>query len=584
MESRTKYCGQVDISDIGKTVVLQGWAQTNRDHGGLIFIDLRDREGVVQVVIDPQKNPEAFKVAESVRSEFVLEVAGEVAARPAGTENPSMSTGRIEVHVDRLDVLNTSLTPPFPIQDGINTDEMVRMKYRYMDLRRPELQQRMFLRAKLIKMMRDYMEANGFIEVETPILIKSTPEGARDYLVPARLYPGQFYALPQSPQQLKQLLMVSGFDKYYQIAKCFRDEDPRADRQPEFTQLDLEMSFVKQEDIFDLLDPLIEQIVEKLSAKKLAFKPLPRLTYDDVIARYGIDKPDLRFGMELFDITDIANKTEFRVFQTAEQVKGICAEGCADYSRGQIDELTESAKKLGAGGLVTIQLMADGTKSPIAKFLKDEEMQAIIQRAGAKTGDMIMIIADKPKRVADVLANLRNEMGSRLGLRDDSVLAFAWVTDFPLVEWNERESRWDSSHHPFTMPHEEDWEFLESDPARVRSQAYDLVCNGREVASGSIRIHRRDIQNRIFKLLNISDEDIQQRFHHLLEAFEYGAPPHGGIAPGIDRLVMLLTDEENIREVMAFPKTATGIDPMTEAPSSVDDTQLKELHIRIVED
>jgi aspartyl-tRNA synthetase len=584
MLTRTKYCGQVDLSDVDKQVVLHGWAQTNRDHGGLIFIDLRDREGVVQVVVDPQKNPEAFKIAETVRSEFVLEVVGTVARRPEGTENPNLPTGQVEVHVEKLDILNTSLTPPFPIQDGITTDEMVRMKYRYLDLRRPELQQRLFLRAKLIKMMRDYMEANGFIEVETPILIKSTPEGARDYLVPARLYTGQFYALPQSPQQLKQLLMVSGFDKYYQIAKCFRDEDPRADRQPEFTQLDIEMSFVKQEQIFDLLDPLITQIVERLSTKKLKFKPLPRLSYDDVINRFGIDKPDLRFGMELFDLTDIAKATEFRVFQAAEQVKGICAEGCADYSRSQVDELTEMAKKLGAGGLVTIQLQPDGVKSPIAKFLKDEEMQAIIERAGAKTGDLIMIVADKPKRVAEVLANLRNEMGTRLGLRDDSVMAFAWVTDFPLVEWNERENRWDSSHHPFTMPHEEDLEFLESDPGRVRSQAYDLVCNGREVASGSIRIHRRDIQNRIFKLLNISDEDIQLRFRHLLEAFEYGAPPHGGIAPGIDRLVMLLTDEDNIREVMAFPKTATGIDPMTEAPSAVDEAQLKELHIRIVED
>lgn len=584
MLKRTKYCGQVNAGDIGNKIILQGWVQTNRDHGGLIFIDLRDREGVVQVVVDPQTHPDAFKLAESVRSEYVLEVEGTVARRPAGTENPRLSTGEVEVHVERIEILNTSLTPPFPIQDGITTDEMVRLKYRYLDLRRPELQKRMFLRARLVKTIREYMDSQGFVEVETPILIKSTPEGARDYLVPARLYPGQFYALPQSPQQLKQLLMVAGFDRYYQIAKCFRDEDPRADRQPEFTQLDLEMSFVRQEDIFDLLDPLIIRMVEELSNKKLAFKPIPRLAYDDVIARFGIDKPDLRFGMELFDVTDIAKATDFQVFRAAEQVKGICAPGCANYSRSQIDELTDFAKKLGAKGLVTIQLTADGIKSPVAKFLKDGEMQAVIERAGAKTGDLVMIVADRLKTVAEVLALLRNEMGSRLGLRDDSVMAFAWVTDFPLVEWNERENRWDSSHHPFTMPHEEDLEFLESDPARVRSQAYDLVCNGREVASGSIRIHRRDIQNRVFKLLNISDEDIQLRFHHILEAFEYGAPPHGGIAPGIDRLVMLLTDEENIREVMAFPKTATGIDPMTEAPSAVDPAQLEELHIRIVEE
>ncbi len=582
MNQRDVYCTQVTERELGSKVTLNGWVQRSRDHGGLIFIDLRDITGIVQCVADPS-TPEVFKVAESVRGEYVLSITGTLARRPEGTVNPNLPTGEVEVHIENIEILNTAKTPPFPIEDGITTDEMVRLKYRYLDLRRPEMQQRLILRHKLIKLIRDYMDARGFYEIETPILIKSTPEGARDYLVPSRLYPETFYALPQSPQQLKQLLMVAGMDRYFQIAKCFRDEDPRADRQPEFTQLDIEMSFVKKEDLFEIVGGLIEEIVEKLSDKRLLFKPLKKLTYAEVMDKYGIDKPDLRFGMELFDVTDIANNTEFKVFQTAKQVKGICAEGCGGYSRKEIDDLTEFAKKYKAKGLATFALQPDGTvKSPVAKFLKEEELKAIIERAGAKPGDLIMLVADKPKVVADSLANLRNLMGTRLGLRDDSVMAFAWVTDFPLVEWKEEENRWDAMHHPFTMPNDEDMHLMDTDPAAVRSQAYDLVCNGSEVASGSIRIHRRDIQNKVFALMAYSEEEVQERFGHMLDAFDYGAPPHGGIAPGIDRLLMLLTSDNNIRNVMAFPKTATAVDPMTGAPSPVDDAQLEELHIKCI--
>lgn len=584
MDQRTKYCGDVGLADVGSEIVIQGWVQRIRDQGGLIFIDLRDRAGVVQTVVDMKRQPDVLRLAESVRPEFVLEIAGRVERRPAGTENPNLASGDVEVHISRLEILNTSLTPPFQIQDGIATDEMVRLKYRYLDLRRPEMQRRLMLRHRVIKLIRDYMDSLGFVDVETPILIKSTPEGARDYLVPSRLNPGKFYALPQSPQQLKQLLMVSGLDKYYQIAKCFRDEDARADRQAEFTQLDIEMSFVKQEDIFAVVEPLCVKIVEELSNKKLLFRPFPRLTYAEVMDRYGTDKPDLRFAMELFDITDIAQASQFQVFAGAQRVKGLVAPGCSGYSRGQIDELTELAKQLGGKGLVTVAVTAEGPRSPVGKFLKEGELAAVVERAGARTGDLLMIVADAPKQAAKVLAALRNEMSGRLGLVDDGVMAFAWVTDFPLVEWNDEEGRWDSSHHPFTMPFEEDMQYLDSDPARVRAQAYDLVCNGNELASGSIRIHRRDIQDKVFHLLNLGDEEIQARFGHMLEAFEYGAPPHGGIAPGLDRLVMLLTDDANIREVIAFPKIGNWIDPMTNAPSPVDEAQLRELHIRVVED
>lgn len=584
MNSRSCYCGDVTMDNSGQEVILQGWVQKTRDHGGLIFIDLRDRSGLVQCVVDPAGQQDVFRIAETIRSEFVLEVRGIVAKRPEGTNNPNMSTGDIEIHVNEIEILNTSLTPPFPIQDNITTDEMVRLKYRYMDLRRPEMQKRLILRHKVVKLMRDYMDENGFLEIETPILIKSTPEGARDYLVPARLYPGTFYALPQSPQQLKQLLMVAGMDRYFQIAKCFRDEDPRADRQPEFTQLDIEMSFVKKEQIFDLLDGLFHRIIGELSDKSILSSPIPRMTYAEAMEKYGSDKPDIRFGMEIFDVSGAVAQSDFKVFQSAEMIKGICVPGCAGYSRGQIDELTEQAKKQGAKGLVTIAFTENGIKSPVAKFLKEQEIEAIKTAAGAKTGDLVLVVADQPKTVYRTLCALRLSMGDRLGLRDPKVMAFLWVIDFPLFEWSDDQNRWDAAHHPFTMPVAEDIEYMDSDPGRVRSEAYDFVCNGVELASGSIRIHRRDIQDKVFKLMAYSDEEIQNRFGHMLDAFEYGAPPHGGIAPGIDRLITLLTDDDNIRQVMAFPKTATGIDPMTGAPSAVDDLQLKELHVRFVEE
>ena len=591
-------CGELSKADMGQGVKLAGWVHRRRDHGGLIFIDLRDRSGIVQVTFNPNSAPEPHKVAERLRNEWVVQVTGRVAARPAGTENPNISTGDVEVMATEAQVLNASNTPPFYINEEAEVDELLRLKHRYLDLRKPRMQRNLMLRHRVVKFIRDFLDARGFLEIETPILIKSTPEGARDYLVPSRLYKGHFYALPQSPQQLKQLLMVAGMERYFQIARCFRDEDLRADRQPEHTQLDLEMSFVEEEDVLALTEELYTAIVENITPHKGLLKPFPRLRYDDAMRRFGTDKPDLRFGLELSDISDVAARSGFAVFESVVSkggiVKGFSAPGCASYSRRQLDELIDFAKARGAQGLVTVALEgerapvetigADQVKSVLARHVSLEDVKAMAGRLGAQVGDLLLIVAGPSKVVNTALSQLRNEIGGRLKLADPDLLAFAFVVDFPLVEWNEEEGRWDPSHHPFTMPKSSDVQHLESDTGRVRAHCYDLVVNGLELASGSIRVHNRALQERIFALLGYSKEQVSERFGHLLNAFEYGAPPHGGIAPGIDRLVMVLSDEDSIRDVIAFPKTQSGIDPLFEAPSPVSDAQLEELHLRVLDD
>lgn len=582
---RTHTCGQLRTSDTGARVSLAGWVHRRRDHGNLIFVDLRDRWGITQVVFNPAVSNRAHDIAESLRNEYVVRVSGQVAERPAGMNNPNMPTGDIEVIANEVELLNEAKTTPFYINEEAEVDETLRLRYRYLDLRRQRMQRNIILRHNAVKFIRDYLSAREFIEIETPILIKSTPEGARDYVVPSRVHPGTFYALPQSPQQLKQLLMVSGFERYFQIARCFRDEDQRADRQPEFTQLDLEMSFVEREDILQLIEGLFTELVPAVSNKRILYSPFPRMTYQEAMDKYGSDKPDIRFEMFLVDLTDLVRDSAFRVFaETARsggQVKGLLAPGCGHYTRRELDELEEMARKLKAKGLIWISVQQDGIRSPIAKFLSSAEQDDILRRMGAKPGDLILIVADKAEVVAECLGQMRLEFGRRMKLLDDNVLAFAWILDFPLLEWNAEENRWEAKHHPFTAPMDEDLPYLESDPARVRAKAYDIVANGYEVGGGSIRIHRRDVQNRMFRLLGMTDEEARAQFGHLLDAFEYGAPPHGGIAPGIDRLVMLLAGEPNIREVMAFPKTQNAMDLMTQAPSPISEKQLRELHIKL---
>lgn len=581
---RTDTCGVLNESDIGREVVLKGWIQTRRDHGGLIFIDLRDRWGLVQVVFSPEYSEEALELADRMRSEYVIAVRGLVERRPEGTENPNLATGAIEVRAAAAEILNAAKTPPFYIEDGIDVDENLRLRYRYLDLRRPEMQKALELRHRAAKTTRDFLDQHGFIEVETPMLSKSTPEGARDYLVPSRVHPGCFYALPQSPQLFKQILMVSGIDRYFQIVRCFRDEDLRADRQPEFTQIDMEMSFVNAEDVMNLTEAMIAAICRQTVGIEVS-TPFARLSYQEAMDRFGTDKPDLRFRLELVDVTDLAGDCGFKVFSSAAKggglVRGLRAPGCGGYSRKEIDELTKFAQTYKAKGLAYFIVTEEGFRSPIAKFFTEDELATIGERFGAQPGDLLLFVADQPSVVYAALGALRRMLGERLGLINEKEYRFTWVVDFPLLEFDEDEGRFVAMHHPFTAPREEDIPLLDTEPGRVRAQAYDLVLNGMELGGGSIRIHRRELQEKLFKAIGLDKTETVEKFGYLLEAFEFGTPPHGGIAFGFDRLVMLLARRRTIRDVMAFPKTQSASDLMTGAPDRVSAGQLAELHIRL---
>jgi aspartyl-tRNA synthetase len=578
-------CGSLTAGYAEQPVTLKGWVNRRRDLGGLIFIDLRDRFGITQVVFNPEVDQAAHETANKLRNEYVIQVDGIVRIRPEGTVNPKMATGEIEVEARGITILNESKTPPFYINEEGDFDEALRLKYRYLDLRRPAMQDIVLLRHRVVKYMRDFLDERGFVEVETPLLIRSTPEGARDFLVPSSTQPGEFYALPQSPQILKQLLMVSGLDRYFQIARCFRDEAQRADRQPEFTQLDIEMSFITPDDLMALMEQLMIEITESFTQKTIQQKPFPRMTYAEAMDRYGNDRPDLRFGMELQNVSDSLRGTGFKAFagvlENGGQVKAIVVPGCGDYTRKQIDEVTELAKSAGARGLATIALTADGVKSPIAKFLSEEEIAALTTGIGASTGDLVLLVADNADVVAKTLSALRDEFGKRLNLADPNVMAYAWIVEFPLLEWDEEGNRWDATHNPFCGYFEEDEHMLESDPGNIRSKQYDLVANGNELGGGSVRNHKRSQQEKVFGLMGLSHEVQQDRFGSILTALEYGAPPHGGIAFGLDRTVMLLAGEESIRDVIAFPKNNRGVDVMFDAPAPVDTGQLDDLGLAL---
>ncbi|SHJ23773.1 aspartate--tRNA ligase [Lutispora thermophila] len=581
---RTHMCGELSLNNLGEEVSLTGWVQKSRDLGGLLFIDLRDRTGILQVVFNKDIDPQLFEIAQKVRGEYVIHVSGKIGARAENAINKRMKTGYIEVLANDLTIISKAETPPIYIEDDLNVSENLRLKYRYLDLRRPVMQNIFFVRHRVNKLIRDYFDKNGFIEVETPVLTKTTPEGARDYLVPSRVQPGKFYALPQSPQLFKQILMVSGFDKYYQIVKCFRDEDLRADRQPEFTQLDMEMSFVDADDVMNIIEGLMKDVFISIKNQDISL-PLPRMTYKEAMERYGSDKPDVRFGLELKDLSDILKDSEFKVFSDALKnggcVKAINAEGCGGkLSRKEIDALGEFVKTYRAKGLAWMNFTEEGLKSPIAKFLKEEEISSIIERMNAKTGDIIFIVADNKKVVYDSLGQLRLELARKFNLIDENKIGLLWVTEFPLLEYDEEEKRYVAMHHPFTSPMDEDIELLDTEPLNVRAKAYDIVLNGYELGGGSIRIHDSEIQQKMFNLLGFSKEEAWKKFGFLLEAFKYGTPPHGGLAIGMDRLIMLLTGTDNIRDVIAFPKTQSASCLMTDAPSIADEKQLAELKLK----